>query len=78
MQHVFWMAVTGRNCTHPRFLVGATQHPAQDFKARLAGSAHSLYYVDLIGNISTSNVRKRADEVLITKENTGSSLPLQR
>ncbi len=35
----------------------------QDLKARLPASAHSLYYVDIIGNISTSAVRKTATEV---------------
>eukprot|EP00199_Chlamydomonas_sp_CCMP681_P000252 CAMPEP_0119107630 /NCGR_PEP_ID=MMETSP1180-20130426/11512_1 /TAXON_ID=3052 ORGANISM="Chlamydomonas cf sp, Strain CCMP681" /NCGR_SAMPLE_ID=MMETSP1180 /ASSEMBLY_ACC=CAM_ASM_000741 /LENGTH=603 /DNA_ID=CAMNT_0007093147 /DNA_START=8 /DNA_END=1819 /DNA_ORIENTATION=- len=34
----------------------------QDLKARLPPSAHSLYYVDLIGNISTSTVRKTTAE----------------
>lgn len=35
----------------------------QDMRARFPATAHSMYYVDIIGNISTSNVRKTLSEV---------------
>jgi len=35
----------------------------QELKAKLPPSAHSLYYVDQIGNVSTSDVRKTSAEV---------------
>jgi len=35
----------------------------QDVRAKLPGPAHSLYYKDLIGNISSSNTVKTAKQV---------------
>jgi hypothetical protein len=35
----------------------------QEMKAKLPASAHSIYYVDQIGNVSTSDVRKNSAEV---------------
>jgi hypothetical protein len=35
----------------------------QDVRAKLPGPAHSLYYKDLIGNISSSNTMHTAKQV---------------
>jgi hypothetical protein len=35
----------------------------QDVRAKLPGPAHSLYYKDLIGNISSSNTEHKPKQV---------------
>ncbi|KXZ52725.1 hypothetical protein GPECTOR_8g119 [Gonium pectorale] len=40
----------------------------RDLRAVLPASAHSLYYVDLIGNISSSNVRKTLSSTVLELE----------
>lgn len=44
---------------------GQTGNSFQQLKARLPPSAHSLYYRDLIGNVSSSNTRKSFKETVV-------------
>ncbi|GIL70757.1 hypothetical protein Vretimale_3842 [Volvox reticuliferus] len=48
--------------------MGFKANSFRDLRAVLPRSAHSLYYVDLIGNISTSNVRKASASTIMDLE----------
>ncbi|KAF5825484.1 Ribophorin I, partial [Dunaliella salina] len=52
--------------TYAAMAGGSKGNSFREMKARLPSSAHSIYYVDQIGNVSTSDVRKTTGDTLLT------------
>mmetsp|Transcript_29006 Transcript_29006/g.78111 ORF Transcript_29006/g.78111 Transcript_29006/m.78111 type:complete len:619 (+) Transcript_29006:95-1951(+) len=52
--------------TYASMAGGSKGNSFRELKARLPSSAHSIYYVDQIGNVSTSDVRKASGDTMLT------------